>query len=163
MAGRSNARPRFQRKPKDWLWIPQIGSFAQSTTALFVGLVLPVDWATGGGTTSKDRATYYGTKGTISIGPAASSTIYLAIGKDISSTFDPSVSGDYVDEGDVFWSSIVRIPATPAAIPVQIPVDIRARRVIQTAGEDAVELVTISSAATGANIAYSLHSLVNRA
>jgi len=154
-------RPGFARKPKDWVWCPQVGNYAQSTTALFVSLVLPVDWAAGFGTV-KDRATYYGTKGHISVSFVAATTVFMAIGKDISSTFDPAVSGDYVDEGDIFWSYVLRFPAGTVT-PHVIPVNIKARRVIQTAGEDAVELVTIATAASSANIAYSLHSLINRA
>jgi len=162
MAARFNGK-RFQRKPKDWLWVPQVqNSYTQGTTPLFSALVLPVDWQVGAGT-SKDRGTYYGTKGHITIGPpGASATTFLAIGKDISSTFDPAVSGDYSDEGDIFWSYIVRWSSVSTE-PITIEVNIKARRILQTAGEDAVELVTQGSGAGSGNIAFSLHSLMNRA
>jgi len=161
MAGRFNARPRFQRKPKDWVWVPKVVAFAQGTTALFTAVVLPVDWRTG--TSAKDRATYYGTRGTISVAPIAAGSLHFALGADIVSTFDPSQPFDYVDEGDIFWSYTIRVPATPAAIPIQIPINIKSRRLISTAGDVAIELVTIGSAATMANVNVSLHSLVNRA
>jgi len=162
---RGNARPRFQRKPKDWLWVPNVlTSTTVGTTPLFVGLVLGSDWSQGGvGGAVKDRATYYGTKGTISIAPSGNATsIFLAIGKDIASTFDPAAEPDYVSEGDVFWSHCVRW-AAGSTEPIRIEVNIKARRVLQTSGDDAVELVFTGGNAASGVLVSSLHSLVNRA
>ena len=94
----------------------------------------------------QDRATYYGTKGTISIAPSGNATsIFLAIGKDIASTFDPAAEPDYVSEGDVFWSHCVRW-AAGSTEPIRIEVNIKARRVLQTVAM--TQLSLFSPAAT---------------
>jgi len=163
-------RRSFRSRPKrDFVWVPNVTpAYIQSTTPLFSALVLPADWAITGGATSKDRCTYLGTRGGLAITSRLSAgglaTFAWAIGKDISSIFDPLVSTDYATEGDIWASGIFHFElgdATNRMWHVE-RIETKVKRKLQTAGEDAVELVTNSTVVNAFACSFNLHSLVDR-
>jgi len=155
--------PRFQRKAKDWIWVPNVLTYTQGTTPLFTLLAGTADWAAEGGLQAKDRATLFTVRGYICVRPGGvSSSGMLAIGVKLDAAFDPQVTADYISEGDILWSAPYSF-ATASTEPVVYEVNIKSKRLLSSAAADAVELCSNATVASSAVIAVSLHALVNRA